>query len=376
MCSCISQRRCLEAVWCTNMEWGCRDRAVVKRSRRNLNKHERFPARSPGREPYLCCILSCSDQNVQYSSSCYNTSCAQMSRTITVLPRSIVPPCHFPSCPSLGPYRSLVIHFPCGLELLYEVVNRLVLYPGFSFCSPGLQGKSLIEVSRGDVELTRSGPDEPSPPFPKAGESTRDPVPLLPFPLPFSPLADALPSMNVEAIFSESSSWAVIECLSRKCRNEGRCRYKSMSEVSTPRSRGCDEEQHGKRMREAETTCLIKRRLGLLNIRPAGLHTFRMGVRLGRSIAQCYQFVSQVQVALCVLISILSGSTLLETDALALSSFSLPSLSTSAANCCTSGRVNKNASVNGGEESRSFRKEGGYWARDGNCCNNGVDMAV
>ena len=62
-------------------------------------------------------------------------------------------------------------------------------------------------------------------------------------------------------------------------------------------------------------------------------------------------------------------------DSLARSSFSLPSFSTSAASCCTSGKVNKNASVSSGEDSRSFRNEAGYAESDGNCCKSAVDMS-
>lgn len=75
---------------------------------------------------------------------------------------------------------------------------------------------SMMNLNR-SLELTLSGRlggvDSPG-----AGESTLDTLPLaIPAPL--------RPSMKLLAIFSDASSWAVIECLSRKCRNDGLCFY-------------------------------------------------------------------------------------------------------------------------------------------------------
>jgi hypothetical protein len=79
-----------------------------------------------------------------------------------------------------------------------------------------------------------------SPISPGAGESTLDPEPLPPLPdtpatpgrdprpearsLPPIPGGIGRPSMNALATRSERSSCAVMECLRRRCRNDGRLR--------------------------------------------------------------------------------------------------------------------------------------------------------
>ena len=87
------------------------------------------------------------------------------------------------------------------------------------------------------TRLTLSAPGWSS-----AGESTLELGPLpssigvREFPFPF------LPSINADAIFSDWSSWAVMECLSRRWRNEGRCRYTRISDMSKRRSMGMKHE--------------------------------------------------------------------------------------------------------------------------------------
>lgn len=267
--------------------------------------------------------------------------CVMYNKCNTTL---VVPPRHLAAGPALSPDVPLVIRLARRLELVDELVERLV--PGLlvSFKGRDMQaGPAPVAAPCKGRALT----DPPSS-CPGAGESALDAVP--------DPAAP--PSMNADAIFSLVSSCAVMLCFRRRCRNDGRWRW-PLADV-----RG--------RLKAVW-------RFDILDTVPAApcrsLPSAPSAPRRGSSSALLRHGAQAVRLAARGSSLFLSAhgpayrkagsqhpTTLacpVRRHSRASSSFSLPSRSTSDDSSCTSGSVKRKASVSCGEDSRSFRKEGG-----------------